>query len=85
MTSTMNVTTQRSRSFEHLHFFFILQLFVRDKFFSDMARVVLHGTSFSLSITLLKTVLDQWEGEFLQLDSSRTRALFFVQEKIVKK
>ena len=50
-----------------------------------MARVVLHGTSFSSSITLLKTVLDQWEGEFLQLDSSRTRALFFVQEKIVKK
>ena len=50
-----------------------------------MARVVLHGTSFSLSITLLKTVLDQWEGEFLQLGPSRTRALFFVQEKIFKK
>ena len=54
-------------------------------FFSDMARIVLHGTSFSLSITLFKTVLDQWEGEFLQLGPSRTRALFFVQEKIFKK
>ena len=44
-----------------------------------MARVVLHGTSFSLSITLLKTVLDQWEGEFLQLGPSRTRALFYLK------
>ena len=34
MTSTMSVTTRCSRqSFEHLHFFLILQLFVRDKFF----------------------------------------------------
>ena len=50
-------------------------------FFSDMARVVLHGTLFLLSINLLTIALDQWEGEFLQLAPSRTRALFFVQEK----
>ena len=50
-------------------------------FFSDMARIVLHGTSFLLSINLLTIALDQWEGEFLQLGPSRTKALFFVQEK----
>ena len=44
-----------------------------------MARVVLHGTLFLLSINLLTIALDQWERE-IQLGPSRTRASFLTRE-----
>ena len=79
----IHLAKRRSRmvsfqSFEHLHFFKFSNCFYKIIFFTDVTRVVLHGTSFSLSITLLTIVLDQWEKEFLQLGPSRTTVFLFV-------
>ena len=86
----IHLATERSgvvsfQSFERLYFFKFSNYFHMIIFFSDVARVVLHGTSFSLPITLLTIVLDQRKRQFLQLGPSRTAVFLCFTKKFVKK